>query len=69
MIIDFHEKYDVDPQWFEGQARRNAKKAWENRLCELLAVYRVQNQTGAEEAAGKMIAAGISEELVKTAME
>ena len=69
MIIDLYEKYDVDSQWFEEQSRRDAKQAWEYRLCELLAVYRVQDQTGAEEAAEKMIAAGISEELVKAVLE
>lgn len=69
MIIDLHEKYDIDPQCFEEQARRDAKKAWEYRLCELLEVYRVHDQTGTEEAAEKMIASGISEELVKAAME
>lgn len=69
MIIEFQEKYDVSPEWFEEQARRDAKKAWENRLCELLTVYRVQDHAGAEEAAKKMIVAGVSEELVKAAME
>lgn len=51
MIIDMHEKYDVSPEWFEEQARRNPKAAWADRICELLSVYRVSDPSGAADAA------------------
>ena len=66
MIIDLHEKYDVSPEWFEREATRDG---WAERLCGLLAVYKVQDEAGAKLAAEKMISAGISEELIKMAME
>ena len=66
MIIDIHEKFDVSPEWFEEQAKRNC---WAERLCQLLAVYKVHDRAGAEKAAEKMKAAGIDEELIRTAME
>ena len=69
MIIDVHEKYDVSPEWFEEQSKRNPQQAWKERLCDLLAVYRVQEEAGAKLAAEKMIAAGIDKELVRAAME
>ena len=69
MIIDIHEKYDVSPEWFEKEAARDPRQALEARLCEMLAVYRVQNQAGAEKAAEKMIAAGVDREMVRAAME
>lgn len=67
MIIDLHEKYDVSPEWFEEQAKRT--DGWQVRLCELLAVYRVQDEAGAKLAAEKMIAAGVDEERIRMAME
>ena len=67
MIIDLHEKYDVNPEWFEEQSKR--EHAWEERLCELLAVYRVQDEAGAKLAAEKMKAAGVDEKLIEMAME
>lgn len=66
MIIDLHEKYDVTPEWFEEQSRRNG---WPEYLCQLLAVYRLKDAAGAEDAAEKMKIAGIDEELVRAAME
>lgn len=69
MIVDLHEKYDVDPNWFEEQCKRDPEEAWSERLCELLSVYRVKDIVGAEEAAEKMIAVGVDEALVKAAME
>lgn len=69
MIIDLHEKYDVSPDWFEKEAIRDPRQAWEERLCELLAVYRVQDKVGAKKTAEKMIAAGMDAELIKAAME
>ena len=66
MIIDLHEKIDVSPEWFEEQAKRNG---WAERLCQLLAVYKVHDRAGAEKAAEKMIEAGVDEKLVRAAME
>lgn len=67
MIIELHEKYDVSPEWFEEQAQRT--DGWQERLCELLAVYRVQDEAGAKEAAEKMLTVGIDAKLIRTAME
>ena len=67
MIIDLHEKFDVSPEWFEEQAIR--EDGWAERLCELLAVYRIHDEAGAKLAAEKMKAAGISEEFIKMAVE
>lgn len=69
MILDLHEKYDVDAAWFEEQSKRNAKDAWSEWLCELLSVYKVKDEAGAKEAAKKMIATGVDETLIKKAME
>lgn len=66
MIIDINEKLDVSPEWFEEQSRRDG---WHERLGELLSVYRVKDEVGAKEAAEKLKAAGVSEELIKRAME
>lgn len=66
MIIDIHEKIDVSPEWFEKEAQRDG---WAERLCQLLAAYKVHDRAGAEKAAEKMIATGIDEELIRTAME
>jgi hypothetical protein len=62
MIIDINEKFDVSPEWFEEQAGRD-------RWCQLLSVYKVKDEAGAKLAAEKMIAAGVSEKLIKIAME
>lgn len=67
MIIDLHEKYDVSPEWFEEQAKR--EDGWADRLCELLVVYKVHDEAGAKKAAEKLIAAGVDAEKVKAAME
>ena len=56
MIIDIHEKYDVEPAWFEGQLKAAlevttpvvAEKLMLPRLCELLAVYKVKDEAGAK---------------------
>lgn len=69
MIIDLHEKLDVNAEWFAAEAVRDAKEAWSVRLCELLSVYRVKDKAGAKEAAEKLKAAGVSEELIIRAME
>lgn len=66
MILDINMKLDVSPEWFEEQARRDG---WHEYLCQLLSVYMVKDEAGAKLAAEKMIAAGVSEELIKTAME
>ena len=66
MILDINMKLDVSPEWFEEQTRRDG---WHEYLCLLLSVYKVKDEAGAKLAAEKMIAAGVSEELIKTAME
>ena len=67
MIIELQEKYDVSPEWFEEQAKRT--DGWQVRLCELLTVYKLKDESGAKEAAKKMQAVGIDEKLIGTAME
>jgi len=69
VIIDLHEKYDVSPEWFEEQAKREPQAAWTDKLSELLSVYRVNDPYGAEEAAKRMKAAGIDGEMIRAAME
>lgn len=69
MIIDLHEKFDVNPEWFEEQSKRDPQVAWMECLCQLLSIYKVRDEAGAKLAAEKMIAAGIYEKLVKAAME
>ena len=66
MILDINMKLDVSPEWFEEQTRRDG---WHEYLCQLLSVYKVKDEAGAKQAAEKMIAAGISPELIKSAME
>lgn len=69
MIIEVNEKYDVSPEWFEKEAIRDPRLAWEERLCELLTVYKVKDEAGAVKAAEKMKAAGMNAELISKAME
>ncbi len=66
MILDINMKLDVSPEWFEEQAGRDG---WHEYLCQLLSVYKVNDETGAKLAAEKMIAADVSEKLIRTAME
>ena len=76
MIIDLHEKYDVSPEWFEEQVRNAlsiagsdvVEKLFLPRLCELLAVYRINDAEGAKEAVERMKAL-INSELIDAAME
>ena len=76
MIISISEKYDVSPVWFEEQVRTALKVAEPSivekltlpRLCELLTVYRCQDEVGAREAAEKMKAL-VDSPLIDTAME
>ena len=67
MIIELHEKNDVSPEWFEEQAQRT--DGWQERLCDLLTVYKLKDEAGAKLAAEKMQAVGIDEKLIRTAME
>ena len=67
MIIDLHEKYDVSPEWFEEQVKRTDR--WQERLCELLTVYKLKDQARAKLAAEKKQTARIDEKLIRTAME
>ena len=69
MIIDIHEKYDVSPEWFEEQSKRDPQVAWMDCLCQLLSIYKVRDETGAKLAAEKMRAAGIDEAMIRAAME
>ena len=69
MIIDSHEKYDVSPERFEKQSAKDPKIAWEEKLCQLLSIYKVRDADGAKIAAEKMKAAGIDGELIRVAME
>ena len=66
MTLDINVKLDVSPEWFEGQAGRDG---WHEHLCQLLSVYKVKDEAGAKQAAKRMIAAGVSPELIKSAME
>ena len=66
MILDINMKLDVSPEWFEEQAGRDG---WHEYLCQLLSVYKVNDEAGAKQAAERMIAAGIRPELIKSAME
>ena len=66
MIFDINEKFDVSPEWFEEQAGRDR---WHEYLCQLLSVYKVKDETGANLAAEKMLTAGIDAKLIRTAME
>lgn len=76
MIIDLHEKYDVTPEWFEEQVRDAlivaassvVEKLALPRLCEILAVYRINDEAGAKEAAERMKAL-VDSPLIDTAME
>lgn len=67
MIIDIHEKFDVNPQWFEEQIKR--EDGWVERLCQLLAVYKVQDPEGAAKAAERMKAVLGDIEAIRVAME
>ena len=69
MIIDLHEKYDVSPEWFEEQSKRDPQAAWAEYLCQLLSIYKVRDEAGAKLAAEKMKAAGIDKEMIRAAME
>lgn len=69
MILDINEKIDVNPRWFEEQAKRDPAEAWSARLCELLSVYRVKDTVGAEDAAKRMMDAGLKPEKIQSAME
>ena len=66
MILELHEKYDVNPEWFEEQAQRT--DGWQERLCELLTVYKLKDEAGSKDAAEKMQAVGIDKKLKRTAM-
>ena len=66
MILDINMKLDVSPEWFEEQAGRDG---WHEYLCQLLSVYKVNDETGAKLAAEKMLTAGIDAKLIRTAME
>ena len=67
MILDINMKLDVSPEWFEEQAQRT--DGWQERLCDLLTVYKLKDEAGAKLAAEKMQAVGIDEKLIRMAME
>lgn len=76
MIIDIQEKYDVNPEWFEEQMKDAlgiaspsvVEKLCLPRLCTLLSVYKVKDETGAKEAVERMKAL-INSPLIDAAME
>lgn len=76
MIIDLHEKYDVNPEWFEEQVKDAlavaapviVEKLFLPRLCTLLAVYKVKDEAGAKDAAERMKTL-VDSPLIDTAME
>lgn len=76
MIIDLHEKYDVNPEWFETQVKNALEitspdvvgKLALPQLCTLLSVYKVKDEVGAKEAAEQM-KAQIYSPLIDEAME
>lgn len=76
MVIDLHEKYDVNPKWFEEQLKDAlgiaspsvVEKLFLPRICMLLSVYKVKDEAGAKEAAVR-IKALINSSLIDTAME
>lgn len=69
MIVDIHEKYDVSPEWFEEQSKRDPQVAWADCLCQLLSIYKVRDEAGAKLTAEKMKAAGVDEAMIRAAME
>ena len=62
MIIELYKKYDINPEWFEGQVKDAlsisdasvVEKLILPRLCELLTIYRIKDEAGAKEAADRM---------------
>ncbi len=76
MILDLHEKYDVSPEWFETQVKNALRIASPDvveklalpRLCELLAVYRCQDETEAKKSVARMKAL-INSSQIDAAME
>ena len=69
MIVTLNEKYDLSPEWFEEQAKRDPVDAWQDRLCELLAIYRIHNAKEARSIADKLMELGIDGEKVMAALE
>lgn len=76
MIIDLHERYDVNPEWFEEQVRNalevaepfTVEKLSLPRICVLLTAYRVKDEAGRKEAAKRMKLL-INSSLIDEAME
>ena len=62
MIIELYKKYDINPEWFEGQVKDALRisdasvveKLILPRRCELLTIYRIKDEAGAKEAADRM---------------
>jgi hypothetical protein len=69
MIVTINEKFDLSPEWFEEQAKRNPSDAWQDRLCELLTIYRGHDEAEARQIADKLLTLGIDWEKVKAALE
>lgn len=76
MIIELYKKYDVNPEWFEGQIKDALSISDANvveklilpGICELLTVYRIKDEAGAKEAADRMKKL-INSSLIDKAME
>lgn len=69
MIINVNEKIDITPEWFMEQSKRNSEVAWQERLCELLSVYKIHDEIGAHKAGEMLKKAGVNEELIHSALE
>ena len=69
MMVTLNEKYDLTLEWFEEQAKRDSVDAWQERLCELLTIYRTHDEEGAKAIAEKLKALGVSSEKVEAAID
>ena len=66
---ELRELLEVNPAWFEEQAKRNPQEAWAEVLCQVLSMYSVKDRNGAEEAAKRMKAAGLNATKIDEALE
>ena len=69
MRVIVNEEYDLTPEWFEKQAKRDPADAWQEKLCELLTIYRIHDEAGAMVVADKLLELGISKEKLMLALE
>jgi|GEM_PF-2979797 len=69
MQVTINEKYELTPEWFEAQAKRDPVDAWQDRLCELLVIYRMHDEAEAREIAEKLLELGVSKDKIDIALE